>query len=121
MKNPIKCVAISGVALSLLVFPVVSKPLPISPSAAYASEDEDEENERDEVKGTIGAVDTAKATVTLKGKTYTLAPNAEIEKEGEGKITVSELGKYVGARAELKLNKDNLVYELEIEDDDDED
>lgn len=118
MKNPIKYVAISGVTLSLLAFPVVSKPLLFSPSAAYASKDEDGEREEDEIKGTIEAVDTTNATVTVNGKTYTLAQDAEIEREEDGKITVSELGKYVGAKAELKLNKNKLVHELEIEEGD---
>lgn len=88
------------------------------------SEDDEDDHNRREIKGTLQGVNTENRTVTVGGKTYSVLSNAIIKVEEQGIISFEQLASYIGKRVELKLNADGFVYKIEVKnpsEDDDED
>jgi ribosome maturation factor RimP len=85
------------------------------------SEDDEDDHNRREIKGTLQGVSTENWTVTVNGKTYSVLSNAIIKVEDQGRIPFEKLSSYLGKRVELKLNTDGFVYKIEVKNSDEDD
>lgn len=108
MKKLTKLAGISGVAFSLLAVPVATGIILTHPSTVSAGERE--------VNGPIEAVDVDNTKIKVNGTTYTIKQDAVIERDDpDGKISLSELNNHVGDQVELELDKENMVYRIELD------
>lgn len=104
MKHLQKLLALTGITFLIFALPLVG----------IASDYEKESYT--EIKGSIEVVDVDNLTIIVDGETYKVKPEAKIEKEDDQKITLSELSTHLGSRVEIKMDKENTVYEIELED-----
>ena len=84
-------------------------------------EDDEEDHNRREIKGTLQGVNPEDRTVTVNGKAYSVLSNAIIKVEDRGRIPFEELSSYIGKRVELKLNADGFAYKIEVKNPDEDD
>jgi hypothetical protein len=75
------------------------------------------ENEKEEIKGELQAVDLAARTIIVKEQTFIVSPEVVIEVEHkDGHLSFNQLDQYIGRCIEIKFNSNNVVFEMEIKD-----